>query len=199
MTLSGHHKCQLAGADSELLAALVQILSGWRHNYWQPKFSGVGSVSNSGRPSLGSTAPGIYGRIASRGRGGIVINGGGGHLHIIITSACKDLLLNYIQIETFIEEELRSTNYCRSVNFNWQRGFLNKMNKISATPVLREYNRAYHCPDTNLFCYSLPCYLFFFIWKAPLGCIKASQLWVLHLQITKLRVNISFENEILLF
>lgn len=60
-----------------------------------------------------------------------------------------------------------------------------------------EYNRAYHWPDAHLLLATL--LLVFSLSEKLLSAVLKSRLWLLHLQITTLRVNISFENEILLF
>ena len=102
--------CELPLCDSSQDAGIIID----RHSSWE---------SAQAPPADACTeAPqpwGISGCISSRGVGG------GGyrrkqdeHLHIIIMSACKDCLLNYIPFKTFNEEEMRSTNYCGSVNFN---------------------------------------------------------------------------------
>lgn len=57
MTLSGGSKCQLDGGGSELLAAPAWLLSGNRHNYWQPEFTGVSSDSTSGFLNLKLRSP----------------------------------------------------------------------------------------------------------------------------------------------
>lgn len=82
------------------------------------------------------------------------------HLHIIIRSARRDLLLNYIQFKTFIEEELGSTNSCSSIKFNCRRGFL------------PQHKQNCYCLSTTM-CVTIPidnCYPItsFLIWNAPL-------------------------------
>lgn len=117
MTLSGSCKCQLDGAGNAVRAAPVWLLSGCRHNYWQAEFIGVSSVSTNRRLNRCSTALGDFWLH-------IISKGGGYHrkqeqnLHIIIMSACKDGLLNYIPFQTFNGEEMRSTHFRRSINFN---------------------------------------------------------------------------------
>lgn len=97
------------------------------------------------------------------------------HLHIIIRSARRDLLLNYIQFKTFIEEELGSTNSCSSIKFNCRRGF----------PPQHKQNC--YCLRTTM-CVTIPidnCYpvTSFLIWNAPLPYPKfqlnvPARLWL---------------------
>lgn len=75
------------------------------------------SVCSSGFLSGGSAAPGDLCGCISSGGGGGYHRKQERHLHTIITTACKDALLDYIQFKTCNEEEIRSY-YCSSINSN---------------------------------------------------------------------------------
>lgn len=83
--------------------------------------------------------------------------GGGGYLgkqepnlHIIIMSACKDGLLNYIPFKTLNDKELRSTNYCSSINFNCCWLFFSSYRALA----VRLFNSLLNTSETD--CFPLP-------------------------------------------